>query len=239
MDFADHDETAGSVVPNSPVDTIERLPLPPTPPPIRDVRLRQGPPPPAPGSGSSTAWRSPQASANPTQLLGPAAAVRSTNRTTRNVIIGLVLVAIVGIFATGMIVVRAFENTTLVTNLDTGDCLADFFEQGANGDYVEVFFVETTPCEEAHALEVYAVTDLLWGGDAYPGLDAAFSKGEDWCFLQYDAFIGGDYMTSPYEVWTFVPQEASWNAGDRTVQCLVGRYDEVTLTWGTLEGIDR
>lgn len=241
MESAEDNDARLAATPDSTAGTvIERFPLPAPPPPIRANRFGQGPPPPpGPGTAVNQGWRSPQASANPVQLLGPAAVVRSTSRTTRNVVIGLVLVLFLGVLATAMILVQAFENTTLVSSLERGDCLQDFFEQTPNGEYVEVFLVDTAPCEQAHALEVYAVTDLLWGSDVYPGLDNAFATGEEWCFAQYDTFVGGDYATSLYEVWTFVPQEGSWQAGDRTVQCLVGRYDEMTLTLGTLEGVDR
>ena len=149
------------------------------------------------------------------------------------------LFVIAGFAVTGVVVGRAFENTTVVSNLGSGDCVRDFFSAGADGEYVEVFLVDTVPCAEPHAMEVYSVTDLLWNATEYPGVDAAFADGQSWCFAQYDAFVGGDYDTSMYDVWTFVPQQRSWDAGDRTVQCLVGRYDETTLTSGTLEGIDR
>lgn len=143
------------------------------------------------------------------------------------------------IIATAVIVGRAFENTTIVSNLDRGDCVADYFQDGADGEFVEIFLVRTTPCNEPHALEVYAVTELLWASDTYPGIDESFQTGQDWCFAQYDQFVGGDYESSPYDVWTFVPVAQSWAGGDRTVQCLVGHYDEVTLTTGSLEGADR
>lgn len=224
----------------APTQVIERMPLPPTPPPIRARRFAPGAPPPPPsGSTPITTTRSPQASANPVGQLGPAAVVRSTSSTTRNVLIGLVIVVLAGFVVTGAIVANAFENTTIVSNLEPGDCVQDFFNQGNDGELVEVFLVNTTACSEPHAMEVFAMTDLLWSSDTYPGVDAAFDQGESWCVSQYDNFVGGDYATSEYQVWTFVPIEQSWYGGDRTVQCLVGQFDEVTLTTGTLEGIDR
>lgn len=221
--------------------TIERLPIPPTPPPIRAHRYSRGAPPPPPSRGATPTaiGRSPLASANPVGQLGPAAVVRSASSRTRNVVIGVVLVVFAGFVVTGVILARAFQDTTIVSNLDTGDCVRDFFEQNSDGEFVEVFLVNTTSCGEPHAMEVFATTELLWANNSYPGLDASFDTGEEWCFSQYDTFVGGDYDTSMYEVWTFVPVEQGWSGGDRTVQCLVGQYDEVTLTSGTLEGIDR
>ena len=245
MESADVDAARSGVGPGAPssasVGTIERLPIPPTPPPIRAHRFSPGAPPPPPSRGAILAavGRSPLASANPVGQLGPAAVVRSASSRTRNVVIGVVLVVFVGFVVTGVIVARAFQNATIVSNLDSGDCVRDFFEQDSDGEFVEVFLVNTTSCDQPHGMEVFATTELLWSSDAYPGLDASFNMGEEWCFSQYDTFVGGDYDTSLYEVWTFVPVEQGWSGGDRTVQCLVGQYDEVTLTTGTLEGIDR
>jgi len=231
----DGDASTGSV------GTIGRLPLPPAPPPIRAHRFSPGMPPPPPSRGATpiSVGRSVQASANPVGQLGPAAAVRSTSKRTRNVLIGVVLVVIAGLVTTGLIVARAFENTTIVSNLDRGDCVRDFFEQDSDGNYIEMFLVNTTPCGQPHATEVYAVTEVLWASDEYPGLDGTFADGQNWCLEQYDGFVGGQYETSLYEVWTFVPVKDSWKTGDRTVQCLVGQFDAVTLTTGTLEGVDR
>ncbi len=245
MESADADRHRFGVVPTAApaaqVDTIERLSIPPTPPPIRAHRFSPGasPPPPAQRAKPASISRSPLASANPVGQLGPAAVVRSTSRRTRNVLIGVVLVIVAGLVATAMMVAQAFQNTTIVSNLERGDCVRDFFEQGSDGEFVEVFLVNTTSCDQPHAMEVFATTELLWADEMYPGIDASFDTGEDWCFSQYDTFVGGNYETSLYEVWTFVPVQQSWAGGDRTVQCLVGQFNEVTLTTGTLEGIDR
>lgn len=183
--------------------------------------------------------RSPQASANPAQLLGPVGVVATSSSSTKRALLVVALVIVVASVAGAVIVGRAFENTAIINNLERGECVQDYFRQGADGEYVEVFLVQTTPCSEAHALEVYALTDLLWNEQNYPGVDESFEIGQEWCFQQYDSFVGGDYETSPWDVWTFVPVEGSWGSGDRTVRCLVGQYDEETLTVGTLEGAGR
>lgn len=224
--------------------TIERLPIPPTPPPIRAERVpgSDGPPPPRAGSAfaaPASTHRSPQASANPVELLGPAGVVRSTSNTIKYAVFGVSTVLVLAIVVTGVLVARTFSGTAFVSNLEPGDCLANFFDQGADGEYIDVFLVETVPCEEPHALEVYAVSEYFAGESTYPGLDEAFFAGQDWCFARYDEFVGGDYYVSDYEVWTFVPDDQSWRAGDRSVQCLVGQYDQLTMTTGTLEGADR
>lgn len=163
----------------------------------------------------------------------------TSSRSTKTVLAVVALLIVGGLIITAAMVSRTFQNTTLVTSLETGDCVQDFFSTGADGEFVQIFLVNTTSCGEPHAMEVYARTELLWIDDRYPGVEQSFSTGQDFCFDQYDRFVGGDYSTSPYEVWTFVPVEGSWSQGDRTVQCLVGHVDEFTLTTGTLEGAGR
>jgi len=239
------DATGGAGIPTDDhapqtVQVIERLELPKLPPSIRATRLSSSSVPPPPRrSAPVSERRSPQASANPVQLLGPIAVVRSTSPTARRAIAFLAVVILGATIATGVIIGRAIENTTIVSNLDRGDCVEDYFQNGADGEYIEIFLVQTTACSEPHAMEVFAVTELLWASDQYPGLDESFATGQDWCFGQYDQFVGGDYDLSPHNVWTFVPIEQSWAGGDRTVHCLVGQNDEVTLTTGTLERADR
>jgi hypothetical protein len=237
------DTSVADVADRVPMDadtrTIERLPLPPAPPPVRARRFVSDAPPPPPVGPAVQHRRSPQASANPVQLLGPVGMAATSSRSTKTVLAVVAVLIVGGLIITAVMVSRTFQNTTLVNNLETGDCVQDFFTTGANGEFVEIFLVNTTPCGEPHAMEVYARTELLWIDDQYPGVDESFETGQDFCFYQYDRFVGGDYTTSQYEVWTFVPVKGSWSQGDRTVKCLVGHFDEFTLTTGTLQGAGR
>lgn len=151
-------------------------------------------------------------------------------------ILGAVLVA--GIAAFG-IFANAIGGTTIVNNLEAGDCLRDFFQADETG-YTEVLFVRKASCDDAHALEVYAASEGLFIGQTdFPGEDAAFGVGDGYCLNQFEAFTGVRYESSPYEMWTFVPLEESWNQGDRKVQCLIGSYDEFTLITGSLRDSGR
>ena len=128
-----------------------------------------------------------------------------------------------------------FDGTKLVSNLEEGDCLTNFFD-ARNDEFIDVFLVEVTECENPHAMEVFADTDQVFVGEgfAYPGVDAAFDMGYEWCYRQFEVFVGESYDTSPLEMWTFVPNGQSWNQGDRKVSCIVGSFDEMTLVTGTL-----
>ena len=149
------------------------------------------------------------------------------------VAIGLAAIVFGGAYLVGSFI----GSVKLINNVEEGECLENFFSSDASG-YGEVYFVQTTSCDGPHALEVYAVTETLWLGREPKGtildMDALFVQGEEWCAEQFEMFIGEPYERSRLAMWTFVPLPAAWDQGDRTVQCVVGEYDERTLTTGTL-----
>ncbi len=209
--------------------------LPPVPPPIRAERRAVGttPPPPKAAAPVSTV-RSPLASANPVQNLGPAAVVKSTPANVKWVVGGVLAVVIVCLGIFGVMVGREVAGFTLIENLEQGQCVEDFFQESPNGEFVEVFFVRTVDCTEPHAYEVYAASDLLWADEFYPGIENAFTDGDVFCNSQFESFTRTDYFSSPYEFLTFVPTAEMWASGDRTVRCLIGEADGFTLTTGSL-----
>ncbi len=164
----------------------------------------------------------------------PAVSEPLDGRAKRAISIVLLLV-IVSFAATGIMIARFVDNTSLVTSLDAGQCVRDWFGDD-DGEFLEVLFVPVVDCAEPHAMEVFAVTDSLWfdmSGMPYPGIDETFELGDEWCSEQLALFVG-DSVRSDWAVWTFVPVESSWDEGDRTVQCLVGHVDETTLITGTV-----
>lgn len=209
------------------------LELPPLPPPIRTTGTPP-PPPPAPNE-APVAPRSPQASANPIGLASGRTSGLSPGAKKAVIVVALGIAALV--FGGAYLVGSFLGSVKLINNVDEGECLQDFFAADADG-YGEVYFVQTTSCDGPHALEVYAVTDSLWLGREPKGtivdMDELFLDGEEWCAEQFELFVGEPYETSPLGMWTFVPLPQAWAQGDRTVQCLVGEYDEQTRTVGTL-----
>ena len=209
------------------------LELPPLPPPIRTAATAP-PPPPAPGAAVAR-LRSPQASANPMGLGSGRTAGLSPSTKKAAIVVTLGLAAIV--FGGAYVVGTFLGSVKLINNVAEGECLENFFAADDSG-YGQVYFVQTTSCDDAHALEVYAVTDSLWLGREPQGtivdMDELFLDGEEWCAEQFELFVGEPYETSRLGMWTFVPLPQAWEQGDRTVQCLVGEFDEQTLTVGSL-----
>ncbi len=158
-----------------------------------------------------------------------------------------------GVLVLGAILIGGFlfwnrlKDTALVTELAEGQCVTEFFSP-AEGEFRNIFAVETTDCVNQHAYEVFAVSESVFAefseelaapAAAYEGIEQTFSIGEQYCRDRYDDFVGGDFVTSPWQVWTFVPTELRWENGDRRVQCLVGDAAEVLLTEGTLRDAGR
>ena len=155
-------------------------------------------------------------------------------------LVKLVCAVFVAVLAfVGFGVFQEIRNTSLVTQLTSGQCVEDFFTP-SEGEFRNVFTVGTTDCANPHAYEVFATSTEAFAEAStesnanYPGIEASFASGQAFCESQYDDFVGGDFATSPWQVWTFVPTEKRWSEGDRNVQCLVGDAAEVNLIEGTL-----
>ncbi len=211
---------------------VPTIDLPPLPHPIGARPV--SPPPPTAGPDAPQP-RSPQASANPI-VLGSMGRT-SMSRSARNVAIGVGAGLVALVVAAAYVVGSFLGSVKFINNVEEGECLKDFFSSDASG-YGEVYFVQTVDCDRPHALEVYAVTDSLWLGREPVGtlveVDELFLDGEAWCAEQFEYFVGEPYETSPLAMWTFVPLQEAWDQGDRTVQCVVGEFDELTLTTGSL-----
>ena len=159
-------------------------------------------------------------------------------------VIGLLL--LVAVLVGGFLFWTRIKDTARVTELDAGTCVSEFFSE-VEGEFRNVFFVDTTDCVNPHAYEVFSVSETVFANHSeeldataeYLGIDETFAIGQDFCRAMYDDFVGGDFETSPWEVWTFVPTEPRWNDGDRRVQCMVGDAAEVTLIEGSLQDTGR
>lgn len=149
----------------------------------------------------------------------------------------MAVLVVVGVIVAATLIGNAISGLTLIDDLESGDCVEEFFEQ-SNGEFLEVFFVRTVNCETPHAYEVYS-SEALWDdSDTFAGSDQTFAVAEAHCLDEYHEFVGGDYYTSDYETWSFAPTSDTWSYGDRTTICLVGSYDGVTLLEGSLRGAD-
>lgn len=207
------------------------------------------PPVPVPAMAPAANWPQPHGAqppgfhshpTSPPPSQWPPGGPQSSNGPSVGKIVGVVAVLVfVVLGVTAALVVRGVSGLSLVNNLEAGECVENFFDDGNNGEFEEVFFVGTTDCGNPHAYEVIATTDLLWAEGAYPGTEEAYFDGEELCLNRYNDFVGGDFWTSPHDLVTFVPTPDGWEQGDRSVQCLVGYADGFTTITGSLEDAGR
>lgn len=111
--------------------------------------------------------------------------------------------------------------------LEVGDCLplVDY------GDVDEIYELPVVPCDQPHTDEVFFIFDLEDG--EFAGEDAVGEAAWDGCLAEFESFVGTSYEASALDVYTYQPTKASWvRAGDRTVQCILFSYEDVT---GTLQ----
>ena len=223
----------------SPADEIVRPDLPPTPPELKPLSAR------AKSSQTFAAQSSRPAptpnKANPALLASAQApAVEKKKDESKgsgsSIVKPLLGVALLLAFIAGLVFFasRQLEGTSLVSQLETGECVEDFFEVGNDGEFVEINTVSVIDCAEPHAYEVFSVNADLFPDDQYPGVEEAFAIGQSFCLNEYQEFIGGGLENlSSWDVWTFVPPEDSFD-DERLVQCLVGDFNETTPATGTL-----
>ena len=108
--------------------------------------------------------------------------------------------------------------------LAVGDCIDD--DEVDNYLAGDDYFV--TPCDGAHDNEVYYSYSFAPG--PYPGDDAAADELERACLSEFDGFVGRDYESSALEVYTVFPDQRSWEADERSGECLVYAVDFTKLT---------
>ena len=117
---------------------------------------------------------------------------------------------------------RAPTEAKQVEDLTVGDCL-------------RFSGLPTVPCSEPHTEEVYAVVNLPEGD--FPGDEAIIAQVEDSCFAEFEEFVGLSYEESVLEIGLYPPVEEMWDAGERSVVCVVS--DPAGDTTGTLADAHR
>ncbi|MDF2561987.1 MAG: hypothetical protein K0R99_3433 [Microbacterium sp.] len=112
--------------------------------------------------------------------------------------------------------------------LEVGDCLpfVDYEDTG------QIYELPVVPCEKPHTDEVYFIFEV--DDEEFPGEEALSDAASDGCAAHFDTYVGIAYEDSVLDFYSYQPTETSWaRADDRTVQCILFSYDDVT---GTLEG---
>jgi hypothetical protein len=112
-----------------------------------------------------------------------------------------------------------------------GDCIdllaLDGYDDSPEGDEFEVESVPVVPCAEPHTGEVYA--ELVMEGNEFPGAEAMAKKFDEWCYAEFEKFVGLSYDESVYGYTGFYPTQETWDQlDDRTLQCIVSSEEPVT-----------
>ena len=170
--------------------------------------------PPPVDSQDDTAWTAaaPPAGQTPTP---------SRRRSAGNTIWILVVV-----FVVGMGVFSLFDSSKTVDEIEVGDCL-DMPED-------DIFnSVDTIDCTEPHDLEVYAMVDMARTSSdfstiaAYPGDFELYEAALDECLIEFETYVGVDYVDSVLYVDAFTPTIEGWEEfDDREVQCVLLQLNE-------------
>ena len=114
-----------------------------------------------------------------------------------------------------------------------GDCIdlgaLDGYDDHAEGEEYEVESVPVVPCAEPHTGEVYA--ELVMEGDKFPGEKGMAKTFDDWCYAEFEKFVGTSYDESVYGYTGFYPTEDTWKLmDDRTLQCVISSEEPVEGT---------
>lgn len=118
----------------------------------------------------------------------------------------------------GALVLTACSSSSSIYSLKVGDCLE-------SSQFTTEYDKEatTTSCSALHDLEVYSST--LFTDEEYPeypGRDPMSEAAQNYCFSQFEAFVGIPYEQSVLDINWMYPTRDSWeNAGDREILCLI------------------
>ncbi len=112
--------------------------------------------------------------------------------------------------------------------LEVGDCLP--LVEYTDDDVI--FDLPVVPCEQPHTDEIYLIFDVEDG--EFPGGRRPGRHGVGPAASRRESYVGVSYDVSELDFYYYQPTKSSWNhASDRTVQCILFSYEEVT---GTLKG---
>ena len=114
-----------------------------------------------------------------------------------------------------------------VFSLEVGDCFNDL-----DAGFEEVSDVEIVECSENHDNEVYALSDYPAGDDApYPGRSAVEAHADEFCFDEFEGYVGASYEDSRLDYAFFYPLPAGWeDEGDREIACFLFDFDLIKLS---------
>lgn len=122
---------------------------------------------------------------------------------------------------------------TPVTDLVAGDCVSgSSFAAGASGQVTDT---QVADCAAPHDGEVVGVVTYPQGpADAYPGEEQVAAEAESQCAAAFETYVGAPYGSSPLQMVSLWPTEASWSSGDREAVCVA--FDPSTQLTAPIQG---
>jgi len=113
--------------------------------------------------------------------------------------------------------------------LRIGDC---FNEPGGPTTVV----VSGVPCDRDHQSQVAALLELPDDPSSeWPGEGELADRSRPLCFGAAATALGGNLTDPTVGLSAYVPDQKSWEAGDRRIVCVLGRFDGSPIT-GSLLG---
>ena len=147
---------------------------------------------------------------------------------------------VVGLIAAGLALLFVLTPSTVrFDQLAEGDCLfvrtrsaVDLDRSTSIGDPSAIAAIlladgaERTACDQNHGHEVIAVGTLDGApGDPYPGSGPLRAAEEVRCEAAFEPYVGRPADGSAFVAFVVVPDDIRWDAGSRTVACLLQRAD--------------
>lgn len=99
-----------------------------------------------------------------------------------------------------------------VNSLEVGECFM-------NQDVEVIEAVDKVDCSETHDLELFARVDITGFDDDYPGEEPVHAWLSEQCIDEFEGYVGFDYWTSQYWVFTIAPSDEAWEDGDHLGLC--------------------
>ena len=128
-------------------------------------------------------------------------------------IAGLVLSGVwtVGLIGIIGLVALVGKGTTVATDVGVGDCIKEIPES------VRVLSLQTTPCEQPHKGEVYAVLSMPDGD--YPG-QSEIDKYQTKCNPELQKYSQTAAEDPAVSVYVLYPSKETWKQDDHAVTCI-------------------
>lgn len=103
-------------------------------------------------------------------------------------------------------------------DLEIGDC----YDPIEDPDDDALLAAIILPCTEPHIAEVFGLAEVAGAPTApFPGYDDLEDEAEDRCDAAFEEYVGIDFDRSRYGYIYYTPTEATWEAGDRVVMCVI------------------